>query len=61
LRAQGKPTLPARLGDELAANPFLRVDALTDARIAWPANVRPAPDRVARFAALRSAKDHFRA
>src|SRR5690606_28309360 len=27
LRAAGRPTLPSRLGDELAANPFLRVDA----------------------------------
>src|SRR5262249_30496017 len=25
LRAQGKPTLPSRLGDEKATNPFLRV------------------------------------
>src|SRR5678816_743434 len=25
LRAEGKPTLPSRLGDEKATNPFLRV------------------------------------
>jgi hydroxyacylglutathione hydrolase len=28
LRALGKPTLPVRLADELAANPFLRADSL---------------------------------
>src|SRR4029079_18783439 len=26
LRAEGRPTLPTRIGDELAANPFLRAD-----------------------------------
>ena len=41
LRAAGEPTVPSRLADERAANPFLR-----------------APD-VARFAALRAAKDKF--
>jgi hydroxyacylglutathione hydrolase len=59
LRARNAPTLPAVLADELAANPFLRVDAMGDANIPWPTQTRPTPDRVARFAALRLAKDHF--
>ncbi len=53
-RARGEPSLPALLGDELACNPFLRVDA--------PALVAalPAADRVERFARLRERKDGFR-
>lgn len=61
LRARQAPTLPAVLADELAANPFLRVDAMADANIPWPTRFRPTPDRVARFAALRLAKDRFAA
>ncbi|HEX8777882.1 MAG TPA: hydroxyacylglutathione hydrolase [Rhodanobacter sp.] len=60
LREAGEPTLPSRLDDERAANPFLRVDVM-DA----PAELLPREawqvDRVARFAALRAAKDGFRA
>lgn len=59
LRARGEPTLPARLADERAANPFLRVEAIADARIPWPPGAKPSPRRVDRFAALRLAKDHF--
>lgn len=59
LRARGAPTLPAVLGDELAANPFLRVEALAADRIPWPAHTAPTADRVTRFAVLRGAKDHF--
>lgn len=60
LRAAGHPTVPARLGDERAANPFLRVDA--PAVAAWAAAHDAAgDDRPARFAALRAAKDGFRA
>jgi hydroxyacylglutathione hydrolase len=60
LRDAGLPTLPALLADEIACNPFLRVD--TPAVIATLGRQRPAPtDRVARFAALRRMKDEFRA
>lgn len=61
LRAHGEPTLPARLDDERAANPFLRVDAIADDRIPWPRTGTPTRRRVDRFAALRLAKDHFQA
>ena len=61
LRARNAPTLPAMLGDELAANPFLRVDAIGNDRVPWPNGVAPSQNRVDRFAALRLAKDHFRA
>lgn len=58
-RERGEPSLPARLADERAANPFLRVDAIPDDRIPWPPGVQPSPRRVERFAALRLAKDNF--
>jgi hydroxyacylglutathione hydrolase len=61
MRARNAPTLPAVLGDELAANPFLRVDAIGDDRMPWPAGAAPSRNRVDRFAALRLAKDHFHA
>jgi hydroxyacylglutathione hydrolase len=59
-REAGRPTLPARLGEEKAANPFLRIDSrgVIDGlagRIAADAG------RVERFASLRSWKDSFRA
>ncbi|OOG62213.1 hydroxyacylglutathione hydrolase [Rhodanobacter sp. B04] len=57
LRAQRLPTLPVALADELAANPFLRVD--TDAIAAWCRQRGIHDDRVARFAAVREAKDGF--
>ncbi len=58
--AKGAASLPARMGDERAANPFLRVD--TPAIRQWAmSHVADDPhDRVRRFAALRSAKDGFR-
>ena len=60
LRRDGIPTLPARLSDELATNPFLRVDrAELRARIAERADV-DREDRDACFAALRTLKDGFR-
>lgn len=59
LRAQARPTLPSTLGAERAANPFLRVDA--PAVAAWTAAAAHAHTRVERFAALRTAKDAFRA
>ncbi|HEX5488721.1 MAG TPA: hydroxyacylglutathione hydrolase [Rhodanobacteraceae bacterium] len=61
LRERGEPTLPARLADERAANPFLRTDAIANERIPWPGAPKPDASRVDRFAALRLAKDHFRA
>jgi hydroxyacylglutathione hydrolase len=61
LRARNIPTLPAVLDEELAANPFLRVDAIADDRMPWPEGAGPSQNRVDRFAALRLAKDHFRA
>ncbi|OOG37022.1 hydroxyacylglutathione hydrolase [Rhodanobacter sp. C05] len=57
LRRQLRPTLPVALADELAANPFLRVD--TDAVAAWCLQRGIYNDRVARFAAVREAKDGF--
>ncbi len=61
MRARNTPSVPAVLADELAANPFLRVDAIADDRIPWPPGMLPSRERVDRFAALRLAKDHFRA
>ena len=59
LRARGEPSVPSRLGEERAANPFLRVETIADDRIPWPTGAEPSRQRVDRFAALRSAKDHF--
>ncbi len=60
-RATGRPTLPSRLEDERAANPFLRVDA-PDVRAAVAARLgHPPADRVETFAELRRWKDGFRA
>jgi hydroxyacylglutathione hydrolase len=60
LRAAGQATLPIDLGSEKAANPFLRIDA--PSLKAWAAtHAADAGDRVQRFAALRAAKDGFRA
>ncbi|OOG49027.1 hydroxyacylglutathione hydrolase [Rhodanobacter sp. C01] len=58
LRAQLRPTLPVALADELATNPFLRVD--TDEVAAWCQQRGINNDRVACFAAVREAKDGFR-
>lgn len=60
LREEGKPSVPSRLADELATNPFLRVDSEAIAR--WTeAHGKEHATRVERFAALRSAKDTFAA
>lgn len=58
-RARGEPSLPSLLDTERAANPFLRVDSAEIAH--WAARTGVAGDREARFAALRGAKDVFRA
>jgi len=57
LRAAGQPTLPVSLQSELASNPFLRVDS--PQVIDWCVAQGVEQDRVARFAAVRKAKDGF--
>ncbi|TAL98881.1 MAG: hydroxyacylglutathione hydrolase [Rhodanobacter sp.] len=59
LRTDRQPTLPATLANELATNPFLRVD--TEAVIAWCRRHGVIGNRIARFAAVRAAKDVFNA
>jgi hydroxyacylglutathione hydrolase len=61
LRASGQATVPSRLDEERAANPFLRVDqaSVRDA-IARRLGREPA-DRIETFAELRRWKDGFRA
>ncbi len=61
MRSDGRATLPSRLGDELAANPFLRVDS-DPVRRAVTGHLGHAPrDRVECFDGLRAWKDGFRA
>ncbi len=55
LRAAGSPTVPSRLADELATNPFLRAD---DEDVAAAVGLTPA-NPVAVFAEVRSRKDRF--
>lgn len=57
LRGNGLPTLPVPLATELLTNPFLRIDS--EATAAWCARQGVGNDRVARFAAVRAAKDAF--
>jgi len=59
LRAAQQPSVPATLSSELACNPFLRVDS--ESVVRWCREHGAASDPVARFAALRAAKDAFRA
>jgi hydroxyacylglutathione hydrolase len=61
MRQSGLPSLPSTLAGEIAANPFLRVDA--DAiRAAVTTRLGRAPrDRIETFAELRRWKDGFRA
>jgi len=54
-RAAGRPTVPSRLADELATNPFLRADA-PEVRAA--VGLPDGPD-VAVFAEVRARKDRF--
>lgn len=59
MRDRGLPTLPSTLADELAANPFLRVDA-PEVRAALHARLGHEPaDSVEAFAELRRWKDGF--
>ncbi|NID15156.1 hydroxyacylglutathione hydrolase [Luteibacter yeojuensis] len=60
LRAEGRPSVPSRLAEECASNPFLRVDSEAIAR--WvQAQGQDHATRTERFAALRRAKDTFTA
>lgn len=60
LRAEGKPSVPSRLVDELACNPFLRIDNPAIVQLLRD-HAPAATNRIARFAALRLLKDAFRA
>lgn len=59
LRAAHRPSVPVSLSSELDCNPFMRVNS--GSVIDWCRQHGAANDPVARFAALRSAKDVFRA
>ncbi|MGY0559191.1 hydroxyacylglutathione hydrolase [Luteimonas sp. A277] len=60
MRAQDQPTLPSTLAQELACNPFLRIDVpQVRAALAGRVGAGQAEDRVALFAALRAWKDTF--
>lgn len=59
LRNNDRPTLPIALAEELATNPFLRADSA--GVIKWCTERGVTGDRVARFAAIRAAKDAYRA
>ncbi len=52
---KGEPTIPSRLGEEIAANPFLRAD---DQGLAEKMGLPGRPPETV-FAALRKAKDDF--
>ena len=57
-RKAGQPTLPSRLDEERACNPFLRVDS-PGVRTALEARGQDTAGRIERFASLRSWKDGF--
>ena len=60
LRANGQPTLPARLGNELGINPFLRSSVPAVARAAQQFDPStPSSDPVEVLAALRRWKNQF--
>lgn len=59
MRDRGLPTLPSTLADELAANPFLRVDAPEVRRALRDRMGREPADSVEAFAELRRWKDGF--
>lgn len=58
LRQAGQPSVPSRLDQERACNPFLRVDS-PGVRAALAARGEDAAGRVERFASLRGWKDGF--
>jgi hydroxyacylglutathione hydrolase len=55
MRAEGKPTVPSIMAEELATNPFLRAD---DPGVAAAVDL-PGADPVAVFAEVRGRKDRF--
>jgi hydroxyacylglutathione hydrolase len=55
LRAAGKPTIPAVLGDEKKSNPFLRADA-PELKARFGGKDKPDHEI---FGAIRAAKDRF--
>lgn len=55
-RAQGLPTVPALIGQEAAASPFLRAD---EAGMAAKLGLAPETDAIAVFAEIRGRKDRF--
>lgn len=59
-RAEGQPTLPSSIGQELSCNPFLRArqPAVAHAAAQWAARTLVNPVEV--FAALREWKNNFR-
>jgi len=57
LRAEGRPSVPATLADELGYNPFLRVGS---PEIRQRLGIDPAADGAAVLGAVRLAKDTFR-
>jgi hydroxyacylglutathione hydrolase len=58
LRESGRPTVPTRLGDELACNPFLRCgEPAIRRRLASLAGLDSTADDAAAFAAMRHLKD----
>ena len=54
LRAEGRPTVPSTIGEEIATNPFLRAD-----RPSLQAMAGAPGDPVATFATIRRRKDAF--
>lgn len=59
LRAEGKPTVPSTIGEELATNPFLRCHIPAVARRAADHGAAENSDEVEVFATLRQWKDNF--
>lgn len=59
-RNQGIPTLPSTIGQELACNPFMRVQHPDVAQAAATWSQRALPGSVDVFAALREWKNNFR-
>ncbi|MBE9608916.1 hydroxyacylglutathione hydrolase [Chitinilyticum piscinae] len=57
-RAQARPSLPSRLADELATNPFLRLESPSIQQQLRQRGIADS-DPAALFAALRQWKDHF--
>lgn len=61
MRHAARPTVPSSLAQELACNPFLRIDAPAIRAALATREPSAAHDRVEAFAALRRWKDGFRA